>query len=344
MPMRTWGRARCSRRCEEFCRNLHGGWLVNRCDDLRMQIIEQTGFGVRSAVITLRRRVGGPVFLLFPMLHVASPGFYAEVQARLADCDVVVVEGVAGARVRVLTLAYRIAGRIRRSGLVLQSRALDIKALPGTIVRPDLSAKEFDTAWQRVSAPLRLLLYLLAPAVGLWMAIVGPRRALGKHIGMDDLPSARDEQLSNEEIDRLFLGSRDAALIKSLFDLADSLGAAPTKTVGVCWGAAHMPAVVRALNSRGFIPRAGEWLMATHRVGVRSPEPRDIYTPATRSPRCCRSESTRCPMSVNQARPSRGGHCVVSPVSGKPILRMRSAEKTTMISLPGTNTCSTSGH
>jgi hypothetical protein len=227
-----------------------------------VQIIEQTGFGVRSAVITLRRREGGPIFLLFPMLHIASPTFYAQVQARLAECDVVVVEGVTGARTGVLTLSYRIAGRVRRSGLVLQSRAMDLKALPGRIVRPDLSAKEFNTAWRRVSARLCWLLYVLTPLVGLWMTVAGPRRVLGNDLGMDDLPSARAEQLSNEEIDRLFLGSRDAALIKSLFELAESLASEPTKTVGVCWGAGHVPAVVRALYSRGFAPRGGEWLMA----------------------------------------------------------------------------------
>jgi hypothetical protein len=238
------------------------GGSANLLHDLRVQIIEQTGSGVRSAVITLRRREGGPVFLLFPMLHVASPKFYAHVQSMLAECDVVVVEGVAGARTRVLTLAYRVAGRIRRSGLVLQSRAMDMKALPGTVVRPDLSAKEFGTAWRRMSVHLRWLLYVLTPIVGLWVAIVGPRRALGKDLGMDDLPSVRDEQLSNDQIDELFLGSRDAPLIKSLFDLAESLGPQPIKTVGVCWGAGHMPAVVRALHSRGFTPRSGEWLTA----------------------------------------------------------------------------------
>jgi hypothetical protein len=227
-----------------------------------VQIIEQTGFGVRSAEITLKRREGGPVFLLFPMLHVASPAFYAQVQARLAECDYVVVEGVAGARTRVLTLAYRIAGSLRRSGLVLQSQALHIKVLPGTIVRPDLSAKEFGAAWSRVSVHLRWLLYLLTPVVGLWIAIVGPRRALGKNLGMDDLPSARDEEMSDDELDELFLGSRDAVLIESLFNLADSLTPEPAKTVGVCWGAGHVPAVVRALHSRGFTPRGGEWLMA----------------------------------------------------------------------------------
>jgi DNA-binding transcriptional ArsR family regulator len=227
-----------------------------------MQIIEQTGFGVRSSVITLKRREGGPVFLLFPMLHVASPSFYARVQSMLAKCDVVVVEGVGGARTRVLTLSYTVAGRIRRSGLVLQSRGLNVQALPGKIVRPDLSAKEFGTAWRRVSRHLRWLLYGLTPIVGLWVAIVGPRRALGKDLGMDDLPSARAEQLSHDQLDQLLLGTRDEALIKALLDLADSLEPQPTATVGVCWGAGHIPAVVRALHARGFTPTSGEWVMA----------------------------------------------------------------------------------
>jgi hypothetical protein len=227
-----------------------------------VQIIEQTGFGVRSAVITLRRREGGPVFLLFPMIHVASANFYAQVHKRLMTCDVVVLEGVGGARTRLLTLAYRIAGRIRRSGLVLQSRAMDGQQYPGEVVRPDLTAKEFATAWRRVSLGFRWALYILAPFVGLWVAIVGPTRAFGKDLGLEDLPSARAEDLSHDELDEALLGSRDAALIKALFDLIDSAPTEPPATVGVCWGAAHMPAVVRAMHSRGYIPASGEWLMA----------------------------------------------------------------------------------
>jgi hypothetical protein len=225
-----------------------------------VQIIEQTGFGTRSAVITMRRRSGGPVFLLFPMLHIGAPQFYREVHRRLAECDTVVVEGVRGARTRVLTLAYTMAGRLRRSGLVLQSEALDLSSLPGAIIRPDLTAKEFGGAWRGMSFATRLLVYVLAPVVGLWILLVGPRRALGEHVGMDDLPSPREEDMAHKELDEVLLHSRDARLVETLVNLADD--PAGTAKVGVCWGAAHIPTVVRALHARGYIPRSGEWIMA----------------------------------------------------------------------------------
>ncbi|WP_330242706.1 MULTISPECIES: hypothetical protein [unclassified Streptomyces] len=48
-----------------------------------MQIIEVTGYAVRSAVITMGR-TGTPLeFVIFPMLHVASPTFSSQVRIRL---------------------------------------------------------------------------------------------------------------------------------------------------------------------------------------------------------------------------------------------------------------------
>lgn len=76
-----------------------------------MQIIEVTGYAVRSAVITMRR-TGTPLeFVIFPMLHVASPTFYSQIRVRLKECDLVVAEGIRGRSVGVsaLTLAYRFA-------------------------------------------------------------------------------------------------------------------------------------------------------------------------------------------------------------------------------------------
>lgn len=76
-----------------------------------MQIVEVTGYAVRSAVFTMRRK-GSPLeFVVFPMLHVASPTFYAQVRRRLRDCDLIVLEGIKGksAGVSTLTLAYRFA-------------------------------------------------------------------------------------------------------------------------------------------------------------------------------------------------------------------------------------------
>lgn len=90
-----------------------------------MQIIEVTGFGARSAAITLRRDDTPLKFVVFPMLHVASPAFYAQVRSRLKACDLIVVEGIQGkaAQVSAMTLAYRFAPRRRRNGLAEQSES-----------------------------------------------------------------------------------------------------------------------------------------------------------------------------------------------------------------------------
>jgi hypothetical protein len=44
-----------------------------------MQLVEASSFAVRSAVIQLRRPDTPLGFVLFPMIHLATPAFYAEV-------------------------------------------------------------------------------------------------------------------------------------------------------------------------------------------------------------------------------------------------------------------------
>ncbi|MGW8800759.1 hypothetical protein ACWGN9_27350 [Streptomyces sp. NPDC055775] len=58
-----------------------------------MQIIDVTGHAVRSAVITMRRTETPLEYVIFPMLHVASPTFNSQVRIRLRECDLIVIEG-----------------------------------------------------------------------------------------------------------------------------------------------------------------------------------------------------------------------------------------------------------
>jgi hypothetical protein len=58
-----------------------------------MQYIESSVIGIRSAAITLKRRTSPLGFVLFPMVHVAEPAFYAAVEARAGQCDLIVAEG-----------------------------------------------------------------------------------------------------------------------------------------------------------------------------------------------------------------------------------------------------------
>lgn len=227
-----------------------------------MQLIEQTGFGVRSAVLTLEKRESAVRFVLFPMLHLGSPAFYRAVHRRLEDCDDVVVEGVRGSSAAVITLAYRIGGWLRRGGLVDQGRGLDLTDLKGRIIRPDLTAAQFAHGWREVARRQRWLL-LAAPAFGLWLAVAGPQRALGRNLGLDDLPSREEDELSaaGPGFDEAVLGARDRALCQELARLAGEPNSGGTRTVGVCWGAAHMRAVIAILYTRlGYRIVGASWI------------------------------------------------------------------------------------
>ncbi|HEX4246658.1 MAG TPA: hypothetical protein VH008_02235 [Pseudonocardia sp.] len=83
-----------------------------------MDIVEAGALGARAAVVEMRARGGRCRFTLYPMLHIADPACYAEVSARLAAHDLIVVEGVGRSRpTSLLTLGYRMVGRRSRLGL-----------------------------------------------------------------------------------------------------------------------------------------------------------------------------------------------------------------------------------
>jgi hypothetical protein len=115
-----------------------------------MQIVEAAEGWMRVAELRLRRRGTALEFVLYPMVHVGLPEFYAEVSHRLAGVDVVVAEGVRGGRtIRGLSSAYRELAD-PELGLVLQRIDLPPDV---PVVRPDSSGAEFDTRWRTVPLP-----------------------------------------------------------------------------------------------------------------------------------------------------------------------------------------------
>jgi hypothetical protein len=226
-----------------------------------MQIIEVTGFAVRSAVITMRRKDTPLKFVLFPMIHVASPAFYAQVRTRLKACDVIVVEGIRGKsrQVSTLTLAYRFAPRRRRNGLEEQS---DAALLPAgvAVINPDVTAAEAVADLKRVSRWMYLLLLLSAPVMGLVFAWRGPRVFLND-VEIDDLPKTSSaEELAEDPILDAMTDRRDQMLLDALGKIHADRGDQPI-TVAVLYGAGHIGAVTAGLRDRyGYRPRAAEWL------------------------------------------------------------------------------------
>lgn len=227
-----------------------------------MQIIEVTGYAVRSAVITMRRK-GTPLeFVIFPMLHVASPTFYSQVRLRLRDCDLIVLEGIRGRSVGVsaLTLAYRFAPRRKRNGLQEQHEGLLLpEGVP--IINPDVTAAEAIEDLKTLPRWMYLLLMVVAPVMGLVFALRGPRAFLDEDMEVEDLPSTlRAEMMADDPVERAMIGRRDQRLLAALGEIYAKRGEERIR-VAIVYGAGHVPAVVTGLRDRyGYRPREAEWL------------------------------------------------------------------------------------
>ncbi|GIF75130.1 hypothetical protein [Asanoa siamensis] len=233
-----------------------------------MQIIEVTDLAVRSAVIRLRRQGSALQFVLYPMIHMAKPTFYAAVAKRLRTADIVVAEGVGGAGggkhsvlVGALTLSYTVLRFNRRAQLVRQD--IDYQALGVPVVRPDVTADEFAAGWRRIPLAFRLTMWAVLPLV-LITRLFGGTRAIWSHsMETNDLPLTHQEEEDNdlpEALEAAFLGSRDERLVAALCRLHEQRGDDPIE-VAVVYGAGHTPAIVHGLIQRyGYRPRAADWL------------------------------------------------------------------------------------
>ena len=214
-----------------------------------MQFIEKNSLNVRSAVYHLKKDDSGLEFVLFPMIHVGSKEFYDEVSRRLAECDVILAEGVNSKKGNLLTLSYRIVKKIRRMDLVTQQEGMKISGLREKIINPDMEGRVFDEHWSALPFSLKAQLFFFIPVYVVYLFLFGTRETLADNMALEDLPSS-DEILfqdeSFEKLDSLLIDKRDQRLIDSIGKLHDS-HRHNKKTVGIVYGARHMRNVVNFL-------------------------------------------------------------------------------------------------
>ncbi len=223
-----------------------------------MQIIDTGALGTRSAVLRLRRRGSELTFVVFPMLHVAAPRFYAEVQRRLGDCAVVVAEGVSGRSVLswALTLTYRVIPANRKAGLVLQH--IDYAALGVPVIRPDVTSAELGRTWRALPLWFRLFVWCLLPVVVVAQFFGGRKSLLAPRVVVndDDVP----ESEMAERFEDAFKGERDERLLAALAELHHTRSHERID-VGVVYGAAHVPDLVHRLaETLGYRARTADWI------------------------------------------------------------------------------------
>jgi hypothetical protein len=237
-----------------------------------MQFIESSIVGLRSAVITLTHRATPLRFILFPMVHVGQQAFYDEVAARARLCQLIVAEGVAAKHVPAQAWMARQhwGGPLvdQLAGLDLESLGVPVRweAEPGA--RPQSAKERFTSQAADVAG---------AATIGLIRKFVNPRV-----LGSLDQAEAYDQSAANltgDWFDRLLEHNvstvRNARLTR-LLDKIHRDHAADAVTVGVVFGAAHMPVVANHLcGQHGYVATSAEWLTVIEtRSLARGPGPR----------------------------------------------------------------------
>jgi hypothetical protein len=242
-----------------------------------MQIIEVSVVGVRSSVLRLTRHDTALRFMIFPMVHLGEPAFYATVEDRLRRCDLIVAEGVGrpgtsetsaaapktagrSAAVSALTVSYRLPARFRRCGLVVQNIGYDSLGVP--VRYPDMTAEQFDRGWKAVPRWQRALAVTASPLVGLDRLIFGSRRMLARHLELTDL-DWHDQHLDVDSMEDLLdlLGEQRDRLLIAELDKIHRQRKDEAITVAVLYGAQHVAPVVHGMRAlHGYRVRGAEWL------------------------------------------------------------------------------------
>lgn len=226
-----------------------------------MQLIEVSEIGVRASVVRLTSRHGALVWLLFPMIHLGPPEYYEEVERRMQSCDLVLAEGVDSKIVEAITMSYRAADGSLRQGTVVQPPFETTSSGPH-VVNSDIGGSEFDKAWGHLPLPVRVGIPLVAPLYGIWLRFFARPEDVHEGLETYDLPSREHIAAENRwpELFDVLLHQRDTHLLEQI-DKVQAQYSTEAKTLGVAYGAAHMPAVVHHLTERlGYIASSAEWI------------------------------------------------------------------------------------
>jgi hypothetical protein len=192
-----------------------------------MQFIEKNSFNVRSAIYSLNKDGEGLEFILFPMIHVGSKEFFAEVSDRLAKCDLILAEGVGSKKANLLTRSYRIVKKIRRMDLVTQQEGIKVADFRSKLMNADMEGPAFDDQWSSLPLALKAQIFFLTPVYVIYLFLFGTRETIAENIAVEDLPSSNEVLLQDDDFDKLdalLIDERDRRLIRNITSLHEANG------------------------------------------------------------------------------------------------------------------------
>jgi hypothetical protein len=208
-----------------------------------MQYIESSVIGVRSAVITLKRRATPLQFVLFPMVHVGEPEFFRAVADGAGECDIILAEGAPSHYAPIQAWM----SKFRHDGLVDQLTALDLEKLGVPVWwehQPDgQPASGRDRIVTRAGDAAAAVILKVAGRYGSPLRLPN----LDQSDEHDDQLDSMGAGLFERAVVQRLLHDRDARLTHALRTVHKAR-CRKGGTVAVVWGAAHIPAAVDFLT------------------------------------------------------------------------------------------------
>jgi hypothetical protein len=223
-----------------------------------VQITEVSVVGVRSSVLVFQRRDTPLRFVLIPTIHFGQQAYYRQIGDRLSRCQLIVAEGEDGPSST--GFEYAIALRISRQwrGGTLVHQDINYEALGVPVVWPDdlrSTGRRQGLGWWGW-----LDLVVLVPFLVLTMAVGGRTWLLRQNFEVSD---SSEPRLRWSLMSKALIEKRDQYLVNALTRI-DNERRDEAIDVGVVYGAAHFPAIVRVLRDQlGYhAQRGGDWLTA----------------------------------------------------------------------------------
>ncbi len=213
---------------------------------------------MRSSVTVFRHPRTPLRFVVIPTIHIGRPDYYRQIAERLAKCHLVVAEQYDGPSSTGLAYVTALRLSLQRRYGTLVHQDIDYQALGVPVVWPD--GELLPGRRRRLPLVGWLDLALMVPFLTVAMAVGGRDWLLRRNFEISDDSEPR---MRSSAMHRVLLEERDALLVTAVTDIDRERNGQPID-VGVAYGAAHLPAVVRALVDRlGYRPeRGGQWLVA----------------------------------------------------------------------------------
>ncbi|HAS44455.1 MAG TPA: hypothetical protein DCS93_28510 [Microscillaceae bacterium] len=229
-----------------------------------MQIVSGNALDVRVAVYHFIKPNSPHQFITFPMIHVGEPRFYQEIARRLAQCDIVLYEGINSKKGGLGISSYE--SLAKHLGLGLQRQELKKQGLKQLekveFIHADLSKQEFEGYWRKIPLYQRMFYNGYTFLAHLAAMVELDRQLIAKELSINLRDESPGFMGKKNKIDDLIVRKRDRRLIHHI-ERQTKIHEGTPKVIGIVYGAYHIQTIMQyLLDQQHYVVKDANWVIA----------------------------------------------------------------------------------